>query len=390
MIKFELKKLKEGLSYKSMVAILLVVLFTITIMPLRSYSYVSNINELPIKGLAAIKELKASYKESKSELSVDYLNEVLSYYNSFSSSTEAELETNKKYPGVLLLLMKAYGSLDEPSYNLSGVTGANDFYSRNQIELKNHINENSVEGKSLIKKMEKIKNPYNISFSKPWVNMWKSMMILGFYLAIVAILIGSKIFSIEKEVEMDKVMTISRQSKKRYIAKNKISALLFLLSKWYFISIFIILAVKIFTTGISGISSQIQTEYFFSTFSLSFGSATFLYIITEWLGILTVGLITAWINLVLTKTSTTFIVATIINFIPFVVGKIGGSISNTFMKTMHLFPINAIDFISRINRLELYFGFLSPITVVLILGIVFIALTYALIPAIYSHNRRTM
>lgn len=364
-MKFELKKLKEGLAYKSMVALLLVVLITITIAPLRSYSYLANTNEFPLKGLSAIKELKSSYKKSKSGLSIDYLNEVLSYYHSFSNSTEAELETNKKYPGVLLLIMKAYGSLDEPSYNLSGVAGANDFYSRNQIELKNHIDENSVEGKFLIKKMGKIKNPYNISFSKPWVNMWKSMMILGFYLAIVAILLGSKIFSIEKEVEMDKVMTISRQSKKRYIAKNKISALLFLLSKWYFISIFIILAVKIFTTGISGISSQIQTEYFFSTFSLSFGSATFLYIITEWLGILTVGLITAWINLVLTKTSTTFIVAAIINFIPFVLGKIGGSISNTLMKTMHLFPINTIDFISRINRLELYFGFLSPISVVL-------------------------
>lgn len=383
MIRYEVKKGKEGITYKIIITLLFIVLAVIIIAPVRSYSYISSSDEMPLKGMAAIKEIKNSYKKGQRELSIEYLNEAFTYYRSFTNVTEGEFETNKKYPGVLLLIMKAYGTVEEPLYDLSGVTTITNFYDRNKIEIEKYSKEHKENSGQILKKLEKIHSPYHISFSKSWINMWKTMMILGFYLSIVAILIGAKTFSMEREIGMDKILCTIHKNKKKIIAKNKIKSLIFLLSKWYFFSIFIILTVKIVTTGVSGISSEIQTEYFFSMFSLSFGVATLIYILLEWLGVITIGLTSVWISLFAKKSSSAFIAIVFLIYIPFLLGNIGGKLGDKFMKLIHLAPIYSMDFISGINRLELYFGSLSQITVLLMIESIFIVFTYVSVSFIY-------
>lgn len=383
MIRFELKKGKEGITYKIMIALLFVILAIITIAPVRSYSYIKSSHEMPLKGMKAVKEIKNSYKNAQSELSMEYLNEVFKYYRSFSNPTEGEFETNKKYPGVLLFMMKAYGNREEPLYDLSKITTIKNVYDRNKIVIERDSNVDQKNSEQLLKKLEKIHSPYHISFSKPWIYMWKTMMILGFYLSIVAIFIGSKTFSIEREIGMDRILCTAHKSKKKIIGNQKIKALLILLSQLYFFSIFIILLVKIITTGITGFFSEIQIEYFFSMFSFNFGLATFVYILLEWIGILSIGLISAWISLISKKSSSVFFITVLLTYVPFLLGNIGGNIDNKFMKIIHLSPIYNMDFISGINRLDLYFSSLTYITVSLMIQAVFIVVSYIGISAIY-------
>ena len=78
-MKYELKKLKEGLVYKVLVTLLFIFTLFLTFFTMNNESIIIKDSELPIRGLESIKLSKKFYSENKQEYTVEYLNKALKY-----------------------------------------------------------------------------------------------------------------------------------------------------------------------------------------------------------------------------------------------------------------------------------------------------------------------
>ena len=61
-----------------------------------------------LRGLKARESIELRFESIDGEMTTEKLNQVLSYYKTFSNVDEAENNTNFKYPGIVNLLSKAY------------------------------------------------------------------------------------------------------------------------------------------------------------------------------------------------------------------------------------------------------------------------------------------
>lgn len=313
-MKYELKKIKEGLVYKVLVILLMILTLFLSFDAVRIESFISIDSELPIMGLKSIELSKKYYTENKHEYTVEYLNEALKFYHSRPTEDEKLLETDYKYPDSVTLLEKAYGLKGKPLQNLESVKTADNFYSLNKKYFSKLYENNTKYKEIALKKLEAIEIPYRTTYISPWRNMWKSMNILDIVVFVISIVIGSKVFSIDNNKGMDKIISSLRKNKKRYIAKNKIYSLLTLTSILYFIPIGLTFLLKMIITGNICFFDQIQVQYFFSFLPLKFGTATLAYILIGWLSAMTVSLLSAWINLFIKNDKTAFIVSMLVIF----------------------------------------------------------------------------
>lgn len=357
----ELRKIWSELHVKILVLLLIVVSIGLSIAPINSNAaFVRDSSESIniIKGKAAIKIQKEQYEGIKGELSLDKVNDVLNYYQSIADPDTAYLETSLKFPGVLPLLSDAYspGNTSEFS-NLITLENADDFYERNTVKIAEILNDfpndyKTLEEAVILKKANAIKTPFTIDYNKQWIDSYKSLNILFILIAMTAIVVGSTLFSYEKEKKMDMILVTFGEAKLKKIGRNKMFALLTFLSLLFLVSVLIVSIITFSVLGLEGITSQIQTKYFTSIHPLTFGSAYLLFIFMGWLCIMAIGSLVSTINVVMKKSYASLTVGFLVVIVPLVILRFD-TLPLTVRKFLSMQPINGFNMIKNISSLQI-------------------------------------
>ncbi|MCB2362410.1 hypothetical protein [Clostridium estertheticum] len=390
----ELRKFTSELYIKILILVVILVSIAVSIASIRSFSEVKSVEECAnyLHGKAAIHLTKERYKNSKGILTTDKLNEVLKYYKSMPSSDVAFVKTDIKYPGITSLMNEAYlyGDTKEADsfYKLNNM---NDFYKKNIKLITKELNdsENTYEPweKNIIfEKAKTIDNPFIIDFSDQWVKVYPSLTICFMLIAISAIVIGSRLFSYEKDKNMDVLLVSLGDRPLRNIGTNKIKALLTFLTIEFLVSV-IIISIAIFSnTGLSAWNSQIQIQYFTSIYHLTFGKVYLLSVFTGWISIIAIGTFVAALNAFTQKSYITLVLGFLLTFIPITFNKLN-MFPVIITKFFRMQPING--FFIRKNLLSLQvFKFLTfntlTITAIIINSIIILGICILIASRLFS------
>lgn len=356
----ELKKFWSEFHVKVLVLIVILVSIGVSIAPIKSFSIMESPDSINrIKGKAAIKIQKERYENSKGELSINKINEVLSYFQSIPSPELAYMESNIKYPGITSLLSYAYSSIDsDERVNLNTIENGDDFYNRYIIKIEDILNSSPNDYKSwekdvILKKAESVEKPFIMDFSRQWLDVYKSLNILFIVISISAIVVGSKLFSYEKEKKMDMILVTSGDKKLQNIGRNKMFALLTFLTIEFLISVLIVSIIVFSIAGIDGWSSQIQIEFFTSIHRLTFGNAYLLFLFMGWICIMAIGILVATVNVFMQKSYISLVVGFLVTFLPLVIVRLD-SIPISLRRFLMIQPINGFVIIENISSLHIF------------------------------------
>ena len=356
----ELKKFWSEFHVKVLVLIVILVSIGVSIAPIKSFSIMESPDSTNrIKGKAAIKIQKERYENSKGELSISKINEVLGYLQSIPSPELAYMESNIKYPGIVSLLSYAYSSIDsDERVNLNTIENGDDFYNRYIIKIEDILNSSPNDYKSwekdvILKKAESVEKPFIMDFSRQWIDVYKSLNILFIVISISAIVVGSKLFSYEKEKKMDMILVTFGEKGSQDIGRNKIVALLTFLTIEFLISVLIVSIIVFSVTGIDGWSSQIQIEFFTSIYDLTFGNVYLLFLFMGWICIMAIGILVATINAIMQKSYASLVVGFLVTFLPLVIVRLD-SIPISLKRFLMIQPINGFMIIENISSLHIF------------------------------------
>ncbi|KEI06938.1 hypothetical protein [Clostridium botulinum] len=376
----ELKKFTSKLHIK--ILILLVILASIATAnsASNSFSALKSADSKMIEGKASIPLIKEQYKNTKGILTIDTLNKALKYYKSKPDCETAFLETDIKYPCVFNLMEKAYIYDDTKESSIFQKESAvfhklkdmNDFYTRNIKVITEKLNNEknnyeSWEKNIILEKAKNINKPFNIDFNKHWELVYTCFIICFMVIAISAIVIGARLFSYEKDKNMDVLLVSLGDESLRKIGINKIKALITFLTVELLISVSIISVMMFSNTGISAWNSQIQIKYFTSLYNLTFGQAYLLIIFTGWISIIAIGMFTATLNAYKQKSYTTLFLGVIITFIPMIAVRLD-MFPVIITKFFKMQPINAFSIIGNLESLQVFnFVFFQVLTMTAII-----------------------
>lgn len=391
---FEIKKIKGNFTYRISLLLLVVLVLGVSFASIISDSYIVDISSSSrIKGIKASKMWEKEYKEaSSSELTVNYIQDALKRYATYSDTTKGEFYLRKEYPGVIDILTKGYGTYEDSLNDINGleINEVKNFYDRNSQVLKSYMEEKGFnQGKvdKVLRNLGKIKTPYTLSYVKPWINLWKAMTVVDYFLCLICIVLSSRVFSIEKEQEMDALLSTRESTASLAIGRSKITAICLTVTQLYLLANLALLLIKVFTTGLSGMESQVQIEYVFSIYPMNFLMATFWHLFVGWISIIFVAILAGWINLLTMNTTTSFAISAVAIFIPLVLGKIIGELQGPVSRLIGILPINNFNFIKNIKSLPI-FNFLgiplSSVALGLIIGVLVFIISFVVLPLLFK------
>ena len=343
-----------------------------------------------LRGLKARKSIELRFESIDGEMTTEKLNQVLSYYKTFSNVDEAENNTNFKYPGIVNLLSKAYIFEGEGGFkSLYDVESADDFYRQRVYAIKNQLitsesrySQWEIDG--IISEAEKTAIPFRYGFSRHWINFWKSVGIVNIMVIILGLFMASALFSFEKRCNMDLILVTGKIRDISKMAVNKLLALLTMVMQVYLLSVVLMALIIFVGMGIQGWDSSIQIIYFTSIYNLNFLEATIIWFITTILGIIVIIYGAAFLNLLLRNRFSTLVISIITAFLPLVLLRF--PLPHGIIKVLKLFPVNMSNVILILNSLEQFrFGFLnlSVTNMFVIVSMIIIILLIKVIPDLF-------
>ncbi|KEI00054.1 hypothetical protein [Clostridium botulinum] len=388
----ELKKFTSKLHIKILILVVIIASIAVPIECIKNFYAMKSGKTNSVEGKAAIPLLKERYENSKGILTIDKLNKALKYYKSKSDADTAYVETGIKYPGIFSLMEKAYiADYTKESAIFHKLKNMNDFYTRNINLITKDLNHSENiyepwEKNIILKKAKTIDKPFNVDFSKHWEYIYKNFMICFMLIAISAIVIGSRLFSYEKDKNMDILLVSLGDNSLKKIGKNKIKALLIFLTVELLISVIIISIIMFSNTGLSAWNSQIQIQYFTSIYNLTFGEAYLLIIFTGWISILAIGMFTATLNAFTQKSYVTLILGVLITFVPMIVARLN-AFPVIITKFFKIQPINGFSIIENLESLQIFnFIFFNTLTMtaIIINAIIILGICTVISPRLFS------
>ncbi|TCK98242.1 hypothetical protein EDC19_0662 [Natranaerovirga hydrolytica] len=389
----ELRKLYSEIHVKILTLIILMVTIVVPIVSIRSFNAIESADSSNIiKGTEAVRIIKDRYEDYKGELSIDTLNRVLNYYQSEPSEDLAYVDSSIRYPGIISILMDAYSSIiPGEGIHLNDLKNADDFYSRNTVQIMGFLNHSNDtyepwEKDVILEKAESIETPFNIDFSRQWVFAYKLLSVIFIMIFLSAIIIGSRIFSYEKEKNMDLILATMSNKQLINIGKNKVLALLTFLTIKYAISITVLSIIFFSTTGLSAWSSQIQIEYFTSIYNLTLGSAYLLFIFMGWISTIAIGVLVAAVDAFTQKSYSTLVIGFIIVFSPLIITRLNAI--PTFVKRFfQIQPVNGLLVEKSISSFQIYnvilFNILTT-TAIIVNAILLLIVGMLIVPRLFS------
>ncbi|KEI13563.1 membrane protein [Clostridium novyi B str. ATCC 27606] len=388
----ELKKFTSKLYIKILILVVILASVVTANLGSKGFSTITSAKGNIVKGKAAIPLMKEQYKNSKGTLTIDKVNKALKYYKSIPNTELSSVETDIKYLGIFELMEKAYVYDDGKESDIfHKLKNMNDFYSRNiKVITKNLNNSKNTyepwEKNIILEKAKTIDKPFIVDFNMHWINVYKCFIICFMVIGFSAIIIGSRLFSYEKDKHMDILLVSLGDNSLRKIGENKIKALLTFLTVELLISVTIISIIMFLNTGIDAWNSQIQIQYFTSIYNLTFGQAYLLSIFVGWISILAIGVFTATLNAFTQKSYVTLILGVIVVFIPMISARL-----NVFpvivTKFFKMQPMNGFFIIENLESLQVFnFLFFNTLTMsaIIINAIIILAICIVISPRLFS------
>ena len=356
----ELKKITSRFYVKILFVLVIIVSIITGFAAVRSFSELESLSSTNyLKGKSAINMIKQNYDNSRGVLTTDKLNEVLKYYKSIPNSDEAYIKASAKYPGIFPLIANLYPTDEaDPSKQFKNMNNMNNFYERDKEIINQKLSESENmyepwEKEIILDKANNITKPFNIEFSGQWNKLYSSLTICFIVIAISAVVLGSNIFSYEKDKNMDLLLVSLGDKSLKRIARNKVKSLIVLLTIEVLISVLVTSLVVFSNTGIDSWNNQIQIENLTSIYKLSFGQAYLLSIFAGWIGVIAIGLFVSLLNAFIEKSYITLIIGVIIEFMPIIIAKakILPIIITKFLKAQ---PINSFFIRDNLMSLQVF------------------------------------
>lgn len=356
----ELKKITSRFYFKILFVLVIIVSIITGFAAVRSFSELESLSSTNyLKGKSAINMIKQNYDNSRGVLTTDKLNEVLKYYKSIPNSDEAYIKASAKYPGIFSLIANSYPTDNaDPSKQFKNMNNMNNFYERGTEIINQKLSESENmyepwEKEIILDKANNITKPFNIEFSGQWNKLYSSLTICFIVIAISAIVLGSNIFSYEKDKNMDLLLVSLGDKSLKRIARNKVKSLIILLTIEVLISVLVTSLIVFSNTGIASWNNQIQIENFTSIYKLSFGQAYLLSVFAGWIGVIAIGLFISLLNAFIEKSYITLIIGVVIEFMPIIIAKakVLPIIITKFLKAQ---PINAFFIRDNLMSLQVF------------------------------------
>lgn len=356
----ELKKITSRFYVKILFVLVIIVSIITGFAAVRSFSELESLSSTNyLKGKSAINMIKQNYDNSRGVLTTDKLNEVLKYYKSIPNSDEAYIKTSAKYPGIFSLIANSYPTDNaDPSKQFKNMNNMNNFYERGTEIINQKLSESENmyepwEKEIILDKANNITKPFNIEFSGQWDKLFSSLTICFIVITISAIVLGSNIFSYEKDENMDLLLVSLGDKSLKRIARNKVKSLIILLTIEVLISVLVTSLIVFSNTGIASWNNQIQIENFTSIYKLSFGQAYLLSVFAGWIGVIAIGLFISLLNAFIEKSYITLIIGVVIEFMPIIIAK-AKVLPIIIIKLLKAQPINSFFIRDNLMSLQVF------------------------------------
>lgn len=348
-----------------LISFILAVLFAICMPILFIHQYTScdysTGEEVIISGLKGLKYKKEQLEKVSGTLSTDRLNEALTFYKEQPKGNKSYFEMEDRYPKFLSLLTDAYTPYGKNTFDITRVSNADDFYTRNTERVKEKINLlgnrflSANEREEVINKANNINKPYNLEFIDHWTILIKSLLFVYIVIILSAILISNKLFSFEKENNMDIILNSAGRKKLIRIGFQKNLAMITYLSLEFILCTVITTAIVLGTVGITGWNSQVQIlpQFFTIIYNWSIGEMFIYYLIIAWICILSLSLMGGLVNSIIQETYTSLIISSLLMISPIFL-RSSSLVSVKIQRYLYIQPINGISLLHFIDNLFIY------------------------------------
>ncbi|WMJ81818.1 hypothetical protein RBU49_06115 [Clostridium sp. MB40-C1] len=352
--------------------------------------------EVIISGLKGLKYEKEQLEKVSGNLSTDKLNKALTFYKEQPKGNKAYFRMEDKYPKILSLLTDAYTPCGENTFDVTRISNVNNFYTRNieRVKEKMHLLGNGFlstnEREEVLNKAANISTPYNLEFVGQWSVLIKSLFFVYILIILSGILISNRLFSFEKENDMDIILNSAGRKKLISIGFQKIFAMITYLSLEFILCTTIITSIMFGTIGITGWNCQIQIlpNFFTFIYNWSIGEMFIYYLIIAWLCIMSIALIGTLINSMVQETYSSLIISSLLMISPIFLRSIP-LVPSGIQRYLYVQPINGISPLYFIDNLFIYqLGSSKVLSSAIIMVIAIICLVIGLIfsPIIFSRR----
>jgi len=358
-----------------------------------SYDY-STGEEVIISGLKGLKYEKEQLEKVSGNLSTDKLNEALTFYKEQPKGSKSYFEMEDKYPKILSLLTDAYTPYGRNTFDVTRISNANDFYTRNIERVKEKmyllgngfISANEIE--EVLNKADNISKPYNLEFVDQWPILIKSLLFVYILIILSAILISNRLFSSEKENNMDIILNSIGRKKLINIGLQKNLAMITYLSLEFILCTAITTAIVFGLVGITGWGSQVQIlpQFFTIIYNWSIGKMFIYYLIIAWICILSIALMGALINSMIQETYTSLIISSLLMISPIFL-RSSSLVSVGIQRYLYVQPINGLSLLHFIDNLFIYQLGSSKVLsscMIMVTAIIYFAISIIFSPILFS------
>lgn len=395
---YEMKKFYKSTAV--LIVFVLALLFAIGMPILFIHDYTScnysTQKKVTTSGLNGLKDKKEQLQKVSAILSIDKLNKALTFYKSQPQGDKAYFKMEDKYPQFLSLLTDAYTPYGKYTVDITRISNANNFYTRNieRVKERMHLLGNgfisSNERQEALNKAVNISKPYTLEFFDQWPILIKSLLFVYILIILSAILISNRLFSFEKENNMDIILNSVGRKKLVRIGFQKNFAMITYLSLEFILCTAITTAIVFGTIGITGWNSQIQILPMFFTFiyNWSIGEMFIYYLIIAWICILSIALIGALINSALQETYTSLIISSLLMISPIFL-KYSQLVSVGIQRYLCVQPINGISPLFFIDNLFIYQLGSSKVLsscIIVVISIIYFTIGIIFSPILFSRR----
>lgn len=394
---FEMKKFYKTTAVLISFGVALLIAICMPILFIHSYeSYdYSTGKEVVKSGLGGLKYEKEQLQKVSGVLTTDKLNEALDFYKLQPEGDKAYFKMEDKYPRLFSLMTESYTPYGRYTFDINKLSNANDFYTNNIERVKEKIDLlekkviSSKEREEALKKADNIKKPYTFEFVDQWPILIKSLLFVYIVIILSSLLISSKIFSFEKENNMDIILNSAGRKKLVYIGLKKILAMISYLSLEFILCTVITTTIVLGLIGVDGWNSQVQILPQFSTviYSWSIGEMFVYYLIIAWISIISIALIGALINSILQETYTSLIISSLLMISPIFLRN--NLLLQGIEKFLYVQPINGVSLLHFIDNLFVYhLGFCNVLSacVIVITSIIYSIIGIIFAPIVFSRR----
>ncbi|MDY2795142.1 MAG: hypothetical protein SPG13_02940 [Peptostreptococcus porci] len=327
-----------------------------------TYGYSSG-KEVNIVGLEGLKYKKNQVRKISGYIDQENIREILEYANKFSSDNDTDyMKTEQKYPGMYYFLQNAYSSYgEENSFSIKDIDSNETLKEaqKNKVKTKMYASGESLqpaeEEVKIFELLEKNDNPIRFDFVDQWPIIIKSLIFTYGAIIFLAIIMASRLFSVEKNTKMDKIINQRNIEVKQRIIVNKLKMFYGYILLVFLLCTLTIFAIVLIPLGIQGIESQIQIipDLFSSIYLWSIGEMISKYILGAFLSICAIGGFGILINYITKNDLSTFMLTICFSVFPIILKS---SLLNSYKlsKIIQIFPVHGVNVLSYMDSLSIY------------------------------------